>query len=86
MKGEGVSIFPGDLSFANSTPLLTITQISVKQKMGKEGNVSLSRGDQPRSGRGGDENLIAVTLSCPLNNRRDQTMPSPHGRSGGLPL
>ncbi len=49
-------------------------------------NASLPRGDQPRSGRGGDENLIAVTLSYPLYYRRDQRMTGADRLHGRLPL
>jgi hypothetical protein len=46
-------------------------------KVWRESNPSLSRDYQPRSGRRGNENLIVATLSCPLNDKREQNMSSP---------
>ncbi len=45
-----------------------------------------SCGDQPRSGTGGDKNLIAATLSYPLYYGCSQSMTSPDRRHGRFPL
>ncbi len=44
------------------------------------------QGYKPRSGRGGDENLIAATSPCLLNNKRELTMTGSDRHYERLPL